>query len=428
MQTLRAADNRRWLVQADGTPFFWLGDTAWELFHRLDREEAITYLDSRSALGFTVVQAVALAEFDGLRVPNAYGHLPLLPDGQGGYDPRRPDPSGYWEHVDFIVTEAARRGLYIGLLPTWGDKYNQKWGQGPEVFNPDNAFDYGQWLGARYERHPNIVWVLGGDRPLETEQHRLVVRRMAEGLKQGDGGNHLLTFHPVGGTSSSRWVHDEAWLDFHMLQSGHGLERRSYRMVEADYGLTPVRPTLDGEPCYEDHPVNFKPENGFYQAREVRRALYWAVFAGGLGVTYGHHCIWSMTTEPSEYFPMTWRDALNRPAATQVRHLRELLESMPFMTAAPDQELVRNPGEDLEYAAALSGEGFALLYLPTNRPVEIPSHRLSQYRSAQWFDPKTGTRQDMDHQALQAGDDQSDKPVALHPPLAEGPDWVLILQ
>ena len=37
---LKVSENQRFLVYADGKPFFWLGDTAWELFHRLNREEA----------------------------------------------------------------------------------------------------------------------------------------------------------------------------------------------------------------------------------------------------------------------------------------------------------------------------------------------------------------------------------------------------
>src|SRR6476469_7276190 len=113
---LRVSANKRFLVTADGTPFFWLGDTAWELFHRLTREEAVLYLKNRAAKGFTVIQAVALAELDGLHTPNAYGEMPLEND-----DPTKPREA-YFQHVDFIIDKAAELGLYIGLLPTWGDK------------------------------------------------------------------------------------------------------------------------------------------------------------------------------------------------------------------------------------------------------------------------------------------------------------------
>ncbi len=75
---LKVSDDKRFLVTADGKPFFWLGDTAWELFHRLNREDAEKYLKNRAERRFTVVQAVVLAELDGLNDPNAYGERPLV--------------------------------------------------------------------------------------------------------------------------------------------------------------------------------------------------------------------------------------------------------------------------------------------------------------------------------------------------------------
>ena len=196
---LRVSENTRFLVTADGRPFFWLGDTAWELFHRLTREEAERYLRNRAERRFTVIQAVALAELDGLDDPNPYGERPLI-----DHDPTRPNER-YFQHVDWIVAKANALGLYVGLLPTWGDKWNKKWGVGPEIFTPENAATYGEWLGRRY-RDAGIVWILGGDRPVETDAHRAIIAAMARGLRAGDGGAHLITFHPTGGQSSVRPV------------------------------------------------------------------------------------------------------------------------------------------------------------------------------------------------------------------------------
>ena len=111
LQALRVSDNKRFLVTADGRPFFWLGDTAWELFHRLTREDAVRYLDNRAALRFTVIQAVALAEFDGLDTPNAYGHRPLINNDPATPDVKDGADNDYWDHVDFVVAEARARGL-----------------------------------------------------------------------------------------------------------------------------------------------------------------------------------------------------------------------------------------------------------------------------------------------------------------------------
>ncbi len=77
LPTLKISENKRFLVKTDGTPFFYLGNTAWELFHRLNREEADKYLKNRADKGFSVIQAVVLAELAGLKEPNPYGHLPL---------------------------------------------------------------------------------------------------------------------------------------------------------------------------------------------------------------------------------------------------------------------------------------------------------------------------------------------------------------
>ena len=161
---LKVSENKHFIVKADGSPFFYLGDTAWELFHRLNREEAERFLKNRASKGFTVIQAVALAELDGLNDPNPYGHRPLLNN-----DPTTPDVkdganNDYWDHVDFIVKRAGELGMYIGFLPTWGDKWNRGRGAGPEVFNPQNAAAYGEWIGKRYKDATNIIWILGGDR------------------------------------------------------------------------------------------------------------------------------------------------------------------------------------------------------------------------------------------------------------------------
>ena len=82
---LIVSENNRFLIFEDGTPFFWLGDTAWELFHRLTKNEAEQYLKNRLEKGFTVIQAVILAELDGLNIPNTEGEKPLIGQIQHEY-------------------------------------------------------------------------------------------------------------------------------------------------------------------------------------------------------------------------------------------------------------------------------------------------------------------------------------------------------
>jgi hypothetical protein len=274
-------------MNEDGSPFFYLGDTAWELFHKLNREEAEMYLENRRQKGFTVIQAVILAELGGLTVPNKYGHTPLFNN-----NPTTPNES-YFEHVDWIINKAEEKGLYIGLLPTWGDKVTKLWGNGPEIFNTTNARIYGQYLGNRYKNRTNIIWMIGGDRNPENSGKVDIWRAMAEGVQTGTGANPTMTFHPQGESRSSTWFHSDSWLDFNTIQSGHA--RRDIQIwdwITDDWNKTPVKPTMDSEPSYEDHPINWNPGNGYFRDHDVRKQLYRSVFAGGHGVTYGHHSIW----------------------------------------------------------------------------------------------------------------------------------------
>jgi hypothetical protein len=440
-QLLKVSDNHRFLVTVDGKPFFWLGDTAWELFHRLNREEADRYLQNRANKKFTVIQAVALAELDGLNDPNSYGHRPLINN-----DPTKPDVkdganNDYWDHVDYIVKKANSLGLYIGFLPTWGDKYNKKWGVGPEIFTPNNAEVYGEWLGKRYKDATNIVWILGGDRPLENDAHKEVNRALARGLRKGDGGAHLLTFHPTGGNSSSEHLHNDDWLSFNMRQNGHVAEFTGrYDKTRVDYDRPPTKPVLDGEPIYEDHPISFKAkELGHSVATDVRRPLYWDLFTGAFGHTYGHHSVWQMWQpgrKPINNPLMSWAEALDQPGAAQMQHGRRLIESRPFLTRIPDDSLlVTHKPDGVEIPTAMPGAGakrfvatrdsdgsYAMIYAPTGRKFKVNLTKLTGEKlRGWWFNPRDG-------KATLIGEwPKTNERAFITPTPGEDLDWVLVL-
>jgi len=161
----------------------------------LNYREAETYLENRRQKGFTVIQAVILAELDGLNTPNRNGDKPLINN-----DPARPNER-YFSYVDSLIRLAATKGIFIGLLPTWGDKIdNSTWGLGPVVFNPENAAVYGKFLGNRYKSFPNIIWINGGDRPggknaAGNGDNFPVWDALGKSIKSTDP-NHLMTYHP----------------------------------------------------------------------------------------------------------------------------------------------------------------------------------------------------------------------------------------
>lgn len=419
---LKISADKRHLERTNGKPFFWLGDTAWELFHRLNREEAIRYLQNRADKGFTVIQTVVLAELDGLNTPNAYGDKPLLNN-----DPTKPNEA-YFKHVDFIVNEAAKRGLIIAMLPSWGDKWNKdRWGTGPEIFTPENAKAYGEWLGKRYKGQP-IVWVMGGDRTLVDEEDYAIIRNMAAGLKAGDGGSHLFTFHPPGGKSSFDFFANDDWIDIHMSQTGHRVASPDYKANEKARALALTKPHVNGEPNYEDHPNDFNPAKGWMDDFDTREAAYWNMLSGGAGHTYGNHNIWQMYTEsrvPINNARTTWQAAINQPGGYQVGFMRKLFESRDWQKLEPDQSIIQSDNaEGVEYrVGAVSGDGdFLMVYIPYGQKTTVTTSKLKgQKLRGWWFNPRDG-------KTVSLGEfDNAGSKEFTPTSIGRGSDWVLLI-
>ncbi len=388
---LGISENRRHFIKQDGTPFFYLADTAWSLFERLDREEIDLFLEDRASKGFNVIQAVLM--FEGGIKPNAYGHEIFIDK-----DPSLPNKA-FFQHVDYIVNKAESLGLYVGILPVWAGTYVRS---DSGIFNMSNipvARDYGRFLGSRYGDKP-IIWILGGDWPGEGAED--IWRAMAQGLVEGDGGTHLITYHPRGGQTSSTWFHHEGWLDFNMIQSGHSVANRNYDMIDKDYHLRPVKPVVDGENGYENITDGLRaaaPDVPRLNAYNVRRIAYCGVFAGAAGYTYGCNEVYQFWTPgtPTARWGATihWKEAIHLPGASQMQHLRRLVESRPMLTRIPDQSIIAgDPMKTWERIQAARGSdgSCALVYIASGRSVTVRMDKISgQTAKAYWYDPRDGT-------------------------------------
>ncbi len=427
IQPLSVSANGHYLTYQDNTPFFYLGDTAWELFHRLDLEQAETYLANRSQKGFTVIQAVVLAQIGGLTDPNANGDVPLI-----NGNPAKPNES-YFKHVDAIVELAESKNMFIGMLPTWGSYWSSTNGN-DKIFTPETAKSFGQYLGERYREQDNIIWILGGDENINNEEERAIIESMAQGIKQGDGGEHLITFHPRGPGRSSDYFHDAQWLDFNMSQSSHAAHDHDNGFyAEHDYQLTPVKPTLDGEPRYELIPVGFyfKDVNrqDLFTDFDCRQAAYWSVLAGACGHTYGHNSIWQMWSpgkQPVIGARIPWYEAIDHPGSFQMKHLRTLFEARPFNKLVPDQTLVLSGptfGGGKIRAAIADDNSYAIIYSPMGAPFTVDQARISGTKlKGIWYDPRYGISYNV-HTGNTHG-------VQTYTPPTNGKsnDWVLILE
>jgi hypothetical protein len=433
---LRISANKRFFTDEKGAPFFWLGDTGWLLFSKLNREEAQTYLEDRRQKGYNVIQVMVLHT---VAATNVYGDSalvkksvakPLTTQGAVASDAAQYD---YWDHVDYIVDLAAQKGLYMAMVPIWGTNVKNGW------VSSDEGRIYAAWLASRYKNRWNIVWLNGGD--IRGSDSLQIWNIIGSTLSANDP-DHLITFHPFGRTTSSQWFHKEPWLDFNMFQSGHRSydldtsrnEHRfgpdNYKFLQIDYNRRPTKPSLDGEPSYELIPYGLhdttKP---YWQAHDIRRYAYWAVFAGGAGHTYGHNSIMQMhkpADKGSAYGSKKyWYQALDDDGAKQMVHIKNLLLSKPYFDRVPDQTLIAGEqGEKYNYIAATRGKDYAFIYDYTGRPFEVNMGKISGSKvKASWYSPIDGSKKvagNFSNKGVRKFDPPGDE--------KEGADWVLILE
>ena len=412
---LKTSPNGHYLTYHDGSPFFWLGDTGWEMLHRLNREEINLYLDDRKDKGFNVIQTVLISEFLHIdKATNYYGDSvfqngnPLKPAIEPGNDPLNPGQYDYWDHVDYAVHLADQKDLFLALLPTWGEWVTPRTDKA--IFNTnEQAYSYGNFLGARYRRNENIVWILGGDRhPDERTNGFELWRAMAEGIADGTNGINefnskadytttLMSFHSF--QTSAKYFPNDAWIDFHMWGSYHGEvnNTKAYEAAIADWNLPNPKPTLNSEPCYEGHGINYAIEdNGVFTSTDVRMAAYWGLFAGSAGFTYGAQPVWQFTdSSRNKLSRMTytnWQNGLDLPGAFQMVFAKKLMESHPMLEMVQDQSLiVKGQGNCGAYSVATRGKSFAYIYIPTGSTLTVKLGAITGKKlKASWFDPRNG--------------------------------------
>ena len=365
--------NGRYFVR-NGEPFFWLGDTAWTIANLYTPAEAEAYLDHRARQGFTVINVMMVfTGGPGMKAvsEDVAGTLPFL-----NWNPATPNEA-FFKNIDRVLTVARSKNLILAIMPCGGSSgaYVKK----QKIFTEANVREYGRWLGHRYKDVPNLIWVNGFD--LKSSEYPEITQALAAGLQEGDGGAHLITFHPGGGNSSS-YFHTENWLSYNTIQTWSDYWRIQ-ALVLADYCRLPVKPVVLAEGAYEAGPE--------YPSRPitpliVRKQAWWAFLAGGFH-TYGHNDMWRKNP--------TWRESLDSPGARQMGILKQVLSSREWWTLAPDQSVIAfgtGSDKDLNAAARSTRGDWAILYLSTRNPVTVDFGKVTTSESvrATWINPETG--------------------------------------
>lgn len=396
---LKVSDNQRYIVHEKGNvPFFWMGNTAWLLPERLDRDEVEYYLTKEREAGYNVEQIQVL---NGIPTFNIYGHAA----NNAEFDfskVSKPGVYGYWEHLDYIVDVAERNGIYIAMDCIWGSQIN--------AMDEKKAAALGKFLGERYKDKPNIIWLIGGD--IRGDKKPEVWDALARAIKKVDKG-HIMTFHPRGRTTSAWWFNDREWMDFNMFQSGHrrygqrngdgdytikdNTEEDNWTYVDMSFEKSPIRPVIDGEPSYEDIPQGLHDFDApRWQDYDVRRYAYWAVFAGCFGHTYGHNSIMQFMRPGllgSFGAEKPWWEAMKDPGYGQMKYLKYLMLNFPFTDRIADQSIIAGKnGERYDRMIATRGNDYLLVYNYSGKPMDIDLTKISgAKKNVWWMNPADGT-------------------------------------
>ncbi|MGB2820930.1 MAG: glycoside hydrolase family 140 protein [Phycisphaerae bacterium] len=362
---VKVSSTGRYFVDQKDRPVFWLGTTQWQLFRDNTPEEADVILANVKDKGFSFVQVMLAGVGDGTR-PNAGGQKPWIND-----DPLRPNEA-YFRNVDAALASARKNNVNISLT-----LYHQRW---RKLITESNARAWATWLAKRYKDVPTIVWSMT---PEARKEFVPVLRELAAGLKEGDGGAHLITFKPDPAPYSSSFLHEESWLAFDCMQVWKRIDL-IYPMVTKDYRLKPVKPVVMAEGAYEAG-----TEYGFDVTPLWVRREAWYSYLCGAHHTYGHNDSWRMLP--------TWKKSLDAPGAVQMGILKRVLTARgEWWALVPDQGILaaggNTKGNVLNLAARHADGKWMLAYLGAKAAFSIRLDKLTAggRATAFWIDPRTG--------------------------------------
>jgi hypothetical protein len=417
-----ASDDRRYLMHADGEPFFWMADTAWNGVLKSDAKSWDTYLADRAGKGFNVIQWVTgqwlawRGDETGRTVFAGRERISINPE--------------FCRQMDARVDALNEHGFISAPVLLWAAVWNEKEAlENPGVSLPeDQAILLAKYLVARWGAH-QTVWILNGDGDYRGEKAEKWKRIGSAVFAYGP--NRLATLHPQGLNWIADEFRDEPWYSFVGYQSCHFDTTEAYQWhVEGPpataWRTEPPRPIIDIEPQYEwilDYPRG----NGT-NAHAVRRAAYWSLLVSPTaGVTYGGSGIWpwALKQEPPMGHPGApldppWFEAIKYPGSMQRKYLKDLFTSLEWWRLVPAPELLaEQPGrqDPRRFIAVARAQGaeWALAYMPEGGRIRLRIEGLPKPMIGRWFNPRNGR--------WEGETDIEDKGDSLTAP--DSSDWVL---
>ena len=435
---LKVSENRRHLTYSDGTPFFWLGDTWWSCPSHLVPFEGSsnpeypsmfkTLIDKREAQGYTVVQ-MCFQRFMENEIPDLnWQEAMCRPEMWKESAIKR------WQEADRYMTYAND----AGIIPVIGLAFSR----GLDSGSVDDWKRTWRYVVARLGSY-GVTWLIGGelsgggpDKSAKLHQKAMAI---GAAIKETDPYQRAMSIHPGHWSRDSEDAWHEEWLDFIMIQGGHGGWVRVDIYMEP-YNSEAGKPVLECECHYERiNSARWTKQLGTITEDEVRMTAYRAIQCGSFGYTYGAQGLWYPTQNENDMKQSEWGEvipwwkAIDLPGGEQMKHLRMCYELVEWWKLEPRPDAVEKEQDAVEQTPALreklrilakaDGERTFLVYFPIDLDAEIKAtfklgDKATPYAGI-WFNPRTGEKTAI------AG------AISLPGPLPSRPsseDWMLILQ
>ncbi|MFW5868555.1 MAG: DUF4038 domain-containing protein [Armatimonadota bacterium] len=381
---LRVAPDGRHFEHADGTPFFWLADTAWNGALRADEADWAEYLSLRREQGFTAVQFVT-TQWRGWPEAEVF-------DDSDGLDVN----VAAFQRLDRMVAAVNAHGLVAAPVMLWTLTENDP----GQTLSEEHAIELCRYMVARWGAY-NVAWLLGGDGRYQDVVNRW--NRIGRAVF-GDDSPRPVTMHPCGSSWVGDWFGDEPWFDFLGYQSGHGLPEKTSRWIAqgppAQEWRDLRKPIINLEPNYEDFPAYGSDHR--ITALDVRRAAWLSVLsAPAAGVSYGTNPIWVWHEETGDapgHSGLTdvppWQEGLWTEGIAGMTALRSIFADVEWWRLRPAQEMLgQQPGDadprNWIAAAATESRDLVVVYAPDGGEIALVADRLPA--RATWRDPRDGS-------------------------------------
>lgn len=428
---LKVSENHRYMVDQNNVPFLMVGDTPQGLMGRLNEKDAETYFADREAHGFNAMGwiDVMCAGRDyptNLNATTPDGIRPFTGYVSGGtdfthYDLTKPNEA-YFTRLDHIVQIAANHHIAVFLDPI------ETIGWLPALRNNGmkSAHWYGDYLGKRYARFANVMWISGNDFDNWTiPEDDDLVQEVSKAIRAA-APTQLQTVELHVRTSSS--LDDPRWAPLIDLNGTYTYSPTYIQMLHS-YNQKPTMPDYMQEAHYELERVGTPPDFG--TPNVLRREDYWLMLSGGVGQFYGNKYTWS--------FADGWQSKIDTPGVDQLKIWKEFFLTYPWQDLVPDQDHAFLTGgfgnfgnvdtkvseSDYATAAVTSAGNLAIVYMPTTREITVNMGALKGSARARWFDPSNGAYQDISGSPFSNSGSHSFTPPGKNHD-GDG-DWVLVL-